>query len=176
MKGKVGCLEIKTRTKPTTIARDEEARREFGRLLWCTYGDETFNKCVLKENQCQVLHQAAVTKSSVGVFVTAKVEEHRGSIFQIVVFNILPADREGYFYLISEAAKSMLGWYLDDDLIEQGFIEDSDFPGWVEPKARDILKSRAKLLHAHYKFIMDDDGKCRPCVPLLLYKHYVQRR
>ena len=85
--GEIGCVEIKTRVKPATIARAEAARRQCGRVVWCTVDDDTFFKCVPKENRCQVIHQAAITNSLVGMFVTAKIEENRGIIVQIV--NIL---------------------------------------------------------------------------------------
>ena len=59
--GQIGCLEIKTRVKATTIARAEAARRECGRVVWCTADDDLFIVCVPKENRIQVLHQAAIT-------------------------------------------------------------------------------------------------------------------
>ena len=38
----------------------------------------------------------------------------------------------------------------------------------------EILKSRARLIYAHYNYIIDGDGDYHPSTPLLLYKHYVQ--
>ena len=43
-------MEIKTVVKPVTIARDEAARRECGRIVWCNAEDDTFKKFVPKEN------------------------------------------------------------------------------------------------------------------------------
>ena len=75
---------------------------EHDRVVWCTYADAVFNKCVPKENCYQVLHQAAVTKSAVGMFVTAKVEEDCGSIIQIVNILIPPVDRTEYMHGIEK--------------------------------------------------------------------------
>ena len=80
----IGCVEIKTRVKATTIAKAEAAREECGRVVWCNAEEGTFKKCFSKENRYQVLHQASVTRSLVGIFVTEKIEENRGSIVQIV--------------------------------------------------------------------------------------------
>ena len=172
--GEIGCVEIKTRVKPATIARAEAARRECGRIVWCSVGDDAWMKCVPRENRYQVLHQAAVTKSLVGMFVTAKIEEDRGSIVQIV--NVLfPASvRAEYIEKILGVVEPLIGWYLDRDLILQGYIEDKDFPEWTDLSIREIMKSRARLLYAHYNFIIDEEGDYHPTLPLLLYKHHVQ--
>ena len=76
LNGQAVCIEIKTRVKPATIAKAETARAEYEQVVWCYFWDDTFNKCVPAENRHQVLHQAAVTKFAVGVFVTAKSEEN----------------------------------------------------------------------------------------------------
>ena len=52
-------------------------------------------------------------------------------------------------------------------MIEQGYM-------WVDESAIEITQTRAKLLYAHYNYIINNDGKYQPCQPLLLYKHYLQ--
>ena len=104
----VACVEIKTRVKPLTIEKAETARRQFGRVVWCYYDDETFKKCVPSENRQQVLHQAAVTKLSVGVFVTAKVEENQGSIVQIIIAKITSVQRITHIHKLLPVAEAIV--------------------------------------------------------------------
>ena len=120
------------------------------------------------------MHQAAIRNSLVGMFVTAKIEEDCGSIVQIVNILFPAVCRHSYINVITKVAEPLLGWYLDRDIIEQGFIEDGDFPEWTDTSTCEILKSRAKLLYAHYNLIINDDGDYNPTLPLLLYKHHVQ--
>ena len=172
--GEIGCVEIKTRVKATTIAKAEAAREECGRVVWCNAEDDTFKKCVPNENRYQVLHQASVTRSLVGMFVTAKIEENRGSIVQIVNIVFQATVRVEYVDNILKIAEPLFAWFLDPHLVEKGFLEDKDLPQWVDLSIREILKSRARLIYAHYNYIIDGDGDYHPSVPLLLYKHYVQ--
>ena len=51
MNDSVACVEIKTRVKPLTITRAENSRRQFGKVVWCDFDDETFKKCVPSENK-----------------------------------------------------------------------------------------------------------------------------
>ena len=115
LNGLATCVKIKTRVKLLTIARLEAARVECGRLVWCYYGDDNFNKCVPAENRHHVLHQAAVTKLAVGVFVTAKVEETQGSIVQIVIARNQPVQRVAHIHKLLPVAETLIGWVFNDD-------------------------------------------------------------
>eukprot|EP00956_Cyclotella_meneghiniana_P028946 scaffold68869_cov96-Cyclotella_meneghiniana.AAC.2 len=44
-------IEMKTRQRPNTIQQARTARRKHGRLVYCSYGSETFNDCVFEENR-----------------------------------------------------------------------------------------------------------------------------
>ena len=169
-------MEVKTRVKPLTIKRAEDARRECGRVVWCYFDDDTFKKCVPAANRQQVLHQAAVTKLSVGIFVTAKVEENQGSIVQIVIAKITPVQRVMHVHKLLPVAETIIGWVYNDDNISRGRLREDDMPNWMLVQDYHVLQSRVKLLYAHYKFIRQQNNTFQPTQPLLLYKHHVQLR
>ena len=108
--------------KPLTIERAEAAQRECGRVVWCYFNDENFKKCVPAENCHQVLHQAAITKLSVGVFVTAKLEEDQGSIVQIVIAKITAIQRMQYVHKLLPLADMIIGWIFEEDNVEKMYL------------------------------------------------------
>ena len=131
MNDSVACVEIKTRVKPLTITKAENTRRQFGRVVWCDFDDETFKKCVPSENRQQVLHQAAVTKLSVGVFVTAKVEENQGSIIQIVIVKITSQQRLAHIHKLLPVAEAIMGWVYKGTNMLRGRLRNEDVPEWI---------------------------------------------
>ena len=148
LNGQAACIEIKTRVKPTTIAKAEAARAECGRVVWCYFGDVTFNKCVPAENRHQVLHQAAVTKLAVGVFVTAKVEEDQGSIVQIVIVRIQPVQHVAHIHKLLPVAEALIGWVYNDDNMIRGRLCAEDMPLWMMMEQKDVLQTRVKLVRS----------------------------
>ena len=94
--------------KTATIAKVEEARGKYGREVWCTFDDDRLTKCVPPENRYQVLHQAAIMKSLVGMFVTTKIGKNRGSIIQIVNIMIPTVIRYTYIQIILKVAEPLL--------------------------------------------------------------------
>ena len=139
-------------------------------------GDDTFNKCVPAENRHQVLHQAAITKLAVGVFVTAKVEEEQGSIVQIVIVRIQPVQHVVHVHKLLPVAETLIGWVYNDDNIIRGRLRVEDMPLWMMMEQKDVLQTRVKLMYAHYNLISKDRYNFTPTPSLLLYKHHVQIR
>ena len=169
------CVEIKTRTnEDTTIEKAEAAKRMHGRVSRCTFGDDTFNDCVVSENRKQVMQQAFVTGFNHGVYVVAKVQEGEGSIVQIVVISIPDNDINTHGAKLIEVGTSLIGWLHRPELLEKGYLADNDFPGWVDASQRRILVSRFKLWSAFYKRLRQSNGTMKPSAPLQIFKQGTQ--
>ena len=53
-------VEMKTRQKPAPIQRAFAARDKYGAVVYCNYGDDSFNECVPPENKKQLVQEAMV--------------------------------------------------------------------------------------------------------------------
>eukprot|EP00984_Skeletonema_dohrnii_P027846 scaffold17539_cov76-Skeletonema_dohrnii-CCMP3373.AAC.1 len=161
----IACVEMKTRSKENTIAKAEEAVERAkqnsidgdGKVVVCEYDDDVFKICVPAENRKQVIHQAVVTGLSLGVFITAKVEEvaddepGQGSIVQIVFVRMSDEVKEEYEDTMLLVANQLTDWLLKPAAIARGYLEDEDFPRWVKEDAKEIIKSHFKLWSAFYR-------------------------
>ena len=168
-----GCVEIKTRVAPDTIQAAESAAQKFGRMVECHYGDEKFNGCVPTQNCRQVMHQAVITGLSYGIFVTAKVQDGTGSLVQIVVVCIENQQKAEHINLLKHIGMMLIGWAYDSTLLDQGYLEEDDFPTWVPERQRAVLASQYPLFVAQYK-IIKGDGDFQPVHPVSVYKHLQQ--
>ena len=146
-------VEIKTRVSENTIMKAEKAVYAVkphsihgdGKLVACEYNDDIFKKCVPWANRKQVIHQALVTGFSWGVFITAKVEESQGSIVQTVFVHISDEQKIQYLKTLRRVTDKLSLWLFNQDLIERGFLLDSDFPEWVAERQQQIIALRFKL-------------------------------
>ena len=111
------------------------------------------------------------------MFITAKVEEEEGSIFQIVVVSFTDNDLETYKSTVYPLAEQVVGWIYNIDVIKRGYLRDEDIPPFLRPDYLrvNIMKSRCKLLYAHLNKMMIG-GESTPTTPIHLYKHHVQTR
>ena len=115
--GRIGCVEIKIRCAPSTIQLAEVSLEACGRTVICTYDDPIFKKCVPVQNRLQVLHQATITNSTIGMFMTAKIEKDQGCIVQIVIFSIPFVTRQQHLIQIQPVAEQLLGWFYDPKVV-----------------------------------------------------------
>jgi hypothetical protein len=156
-------VEIKTRVKETPIADAEEARSwaaegkhsvdDGGKFVVCEYDDEKFKKCVPYANRKQVVHQAAVTGLSWGVFITSKVEESEGSIVQVVFVKMSQDVREEYMNTVLLLAKPLTGWLMNQAAIDRGYLQGGDLPPWMTSSATKIMKSQFKMWSAWWRHV-----------------------
>ncbi|KAL7456269.1 hypothetical protein ACHAWC_008134 [Mediolabrus comicus] len=170
-------VEIKTRVKETPIADAEEARSwaaegkhsvdDGGKFVVCDYDDEKFKKCVPYANRKQVVHQAAVTGLSWGVFITSKVEENEGSIVQVVFVKMSQDVREEYMNTVLLLAKPLTGWLMNQAAIDRGYLQGGDLPPWMTSSAAKIMKSQFKMWSAWWRHVTTDG----PFAPVGKLKH-----
>ena len=79
-----------------------------GRVVSCVYGDDKFKACVFSEHRGQVIHQAAITGFDHGVYISAKLEEGKGSIVQVVIFKIPDSVKENHLTELLVLAEPLL--------------------------------------------------------------------
>lgn len=174
-------VEIKTRTKPKTIAKAEKARDAVmaqsvsgdGRVVVCEYNDKVFKTCVPSSNRKQVIHQALVTGLTWGVFITAKVEEGQGSIVQIVFVHFSEDQKREYSRVLLRMAKPLASWIYNEDAILRGYLEEEDFPEWVTPTQRLIVASRFRMWSALWRYVyVHNNGPFMPMGMLKLSMNF----
>ena len=89
----MACIEIKICTSENTIVVAEDTLTNHDRIIYCSCNDGVFKYCVPSINREKILHQDAISNYNIGIFVTSKVEEEDGSIFQILNITISYAIR-----------------------------------------------------------------------------------
>ena len=111
------------------------------------------------------------------MFVTAKVEEEEGSIAQIIVVSFVSESLKEYLQLISKISSSIIGWLYEMEVIERGYLCDTDFPQWLKNDAivKNIMIRRSYLLFEYHKKIREGCNYV-PMELVRIYKHYQQVR
>ena len=101
------------------------------------------------------------------MFVTANIEESYGSIVQIVNILFPAVISNSYLNMIMKVVGTSNAYFLDRDIIKQGFIENGDFPEWADTPICEVSKYSAKLLYAYYNLIINKDGDYHSTLPLI---------
>jgi len=173
----IACVEIKTRTAPSTIERAEKAAEKHGTKVICEFNDEVFDNCVPQSNRIQVLHQALVTGLNYGVFVTSKVENKKGVVLQSVVVKITEEHKQEHSQRLLSVGRSLLGWIITSPTLDRGYLVNEDFPDWVTEPQKKAIGSNFKLWCAQYIRIKgrgNENAPFKPSQPLSTYKHVKQ--
>ena len=119
------------------------------------------------------MHQAAITNSTVGIFVIAQVGGYEGCIVQIAIVGIPHGKRIEYISKMTSIGESLLGWFYNDEVAEKDYLDVYDIPSWIKGNILDAMKPRAQLTYGHYNLICKD-VEYKPTPPFQLYKHHVQ--
>jgi len=150
-------VEIKTRVATSIIDLVESIMKQHGIIVWCLYGDDTFKGCVPSGNRGQVIHQTCVGNFSHNFYGTAKVEEEDRSIVQITILKFAQIGVDEYKSLLYPVTRLFLGWFYTPELMLKGYLEDNDYPSWLDDdnnRTLAVIDSCSKKFYAYYKKIL----------------------
>ena len=122
--------------------------------------------------QILVLHQTTITSSSVGMFVTAKIEEDKGCIVQNIIASVPLSERLKNTTIIVPVTQKLLGWFYKNNIMDKGYLNNTGLPDQMDKYMITVMISCAKLIYGHYKSIIEN-SKYNPSLPIQLCKHHI---
>ena len=122
---------FKTRVSENTIMDAEIAFQKHGRIVRCMYGDNVFMDCIPSNNRSQVIHQATILHFKIGIFVTSKVEDEKGSLVQIVIIEFSDEDLNKHRQSLIYVSELIIGWMYHSNILKRGYLVDKDIPDFV---------------------------------------------